>query len=97
MQPASESRIIRMTSESWKFTPNAVTLKKGEDVTFQISGLSGTHGFSVPGLGINAPVIAGQTVTVKVPTEKAGTFPFLCSIPCGAGHADMRGQIVIQE
>lgn len=97
VQPAPESRVIRMTSESWKFTPNVVAVKKGENVTIQISGLSGTHGFSVPGLGINAPVITGQTVTVKVPTDKAGTFPFLCSIPCGAGHTDMRGQIVIQE
>lgn len=90
-------RVIRVTSELWKFTPNVIRVKKGENVTVSLQGLSGLHGFAVQDLGINVPVAQGKTVDVKLPTNKSGTFGFRCSIPCGQGHADMRGTIVIEE
>lgn len=91
------SRVIRVTSENWKFTPNVIRAKKGENITLSLQGLSGLHGFSVPDLGINVPVMQGKTVTVTLPTNKSGTFGLRCSIPCGQGHLDMRGTIVIEE
>lgn len=91
----TEVRIIQVTSENWKFTPNVITVKKGERVQLQVTGISGTHGFAVPDLGINVPVAPGQTVTIDLPTDTVGTHAFFCSIPCGPGHFDMTGQIVI--
>lgn len=95
--PSGEARIIKMTSENWKFSPTVINAKKGEKVTIEITGISGVHGFGIPGLGINVPVQPGETVTVDLPTDKTGTFPFLCTIPCGSGHRDMTGQVVIEE
>ncbi|MBI2117621.1 cupredoxin domain-containing protein [Candidatus Peregrinibacteria bacterium] len=95
-EPADEQgRIIPVTAELWKFTPNIIQVQQGEDVTLEITGISGTHGFSVPDLGINATIIQGQTVSVTLPTNRPGTFDFRCSVPCGAGHQDMKGQIVV--
>lgn len=85
-----------MTAELWKFSPNVVRVKQGEKVTLAITGVSGTHGLSVPRLGINATIIQGNTVQVKIPTERSGTFDFACSIQCGSGHGDMTGQIIIE-
>ena len=93
----NQSRVVRVTSENWKFTPNVIRVKKGEKITLSLQGVSGLHGFSVPDLGINIPVPQGQTVTVKLPTDKSGSFGLRCSIPCGQGHVDMRGTIVIEE
>lgn len=95
--PSNAERTITMTAELWKFTPNIVTVKRGEKVTLKITGVSGTHGLSVPGLGINETIIQGKTVSVSIPTDKTGTFDFRCSVQCGSGHSDMTGQIIIES
>jgi cytochrome c oxidase subunit 2 len=66
-------------------------------VTLEITGVSRTHGLSVPELGINETVFQGKTISVNVPTDKTGTFDFRCSIQCGSGHNDMTGQIIIES
>lgn len=93
---AKQGRIIPVTAELWKFTPNAIHVKQGEAVILQVTGISGTHGLAIPGLGINTVIIQGQTVNVDIPTDKLGTYNFLCSISCGSGHSDMKGQIIIE-
>ena len=92
----SAPRVIRITVEDFAFTPSLLTVKKGEKVTLIIDGKSGAHGFAIPGLRINERVDAGQSVTIELPTDTAGSFDFLCSIPCGPGHREMKGRIVIQ-
>ena len=93
---ATEPRVIAITTNTWVFTPNMITAKKGEKVIIQLTGIAGTHGFSSPELGINAMVTPGQTISVTLPTDVAGTFKFFCSIPCGVGHKDMVGTITIE-
>ena len=93
---ATQPRVIAITTNTWVFTPNMITAKQGEKVTIQLTGIAGTHGFSSPELGISAMVTPGQTISVTLPTDVAGTFKIFCNIPCGAGHKDMVGTIVIQ-
>ncbi len=95
-QTAPQGRVIPVTAELWKFTPNVIQAKQGEVVTLQITGISGTHGFSVPGLGISQTIFTGKTVNIPLPTDRTGTFPFACSLQCGSGHNDMTGQIFIE-
>lgn len=90
-------RVIRVTAENWMFTPAVITVKKGEPVQISLEGVGGIHGYSVPDLGINQVVEAGQTVTFDLPTDETGTFNVRCSVPCGEGHRDMTGQIIIEE
>ncbi|MBI2524047.1 cupredoxin domain-containing protein, partial [Candidatus Peregrinibacteria bacterium] len=82
-EPSPQGRVISVTAELWKFTPSVIQVKQSEDVILEITGISGTHGFSVPDLGINATIIQGQTVSVTLPTDRPGTFDFRCSVPCG--------------
>lgn len=95
-RPAAEKRVISVTVENWSFSPAAITVKQGEIVELHLQGVSGTHGFSVPGLGINVPVAPGETKLVPLPTETAGTFAGRCSIPCGAGHSDMKFSVTVE-
>jgi cytochrome c oxidase subunit 2 len=94
---AVQGRVIPITAELWKWAPNVIQAKKDEVVTLQVTGISGTHGFSVPDLGIDQTIFMGKTVNIPLPTGKAGSFPFACSFQCGSGHADMKGQIIITE
>lgn len=95
--PSGSARTIKMTAELWKFTPNIVTVKQGEKVTLEVTGVSGTHGLAIPELGINETIIQGKTVSIDIPTDKTGTFDFRCSIQCGSGHSEMTGKIVIES
>jgi cytochrome c oxidase subunit 2 len=92
------SRVITVDTSSWAFSPNAITVKKGESVTLQFSGKSGTHGVSIPKLNVQSDAFsAGNTVSLELPTDTAGTFEFKCKVPCGEGHKDMKGTILIEE
>jgi cytochrome c oxidase subunit II len=61
-----------------------------------VKGAEGMHGLAIPELRINEHVDAGSTVVIDLPTDVAGTFAFLCSVPCGPGHREMKGRIVIE-
>jgi cytochrome c oxidase subunit 2 len=87
---------ITIDASNFAFTPNAITVKRGENVTLVLKDVSGTHGFAVPDLNIDVAMQEGDTKTIVLPTSTVGTFPFHCSIPCGPGHRDMTGQIVIE-
>jgi len=93
---ASDARIIRVEATNWAFTPSTIKAKVGEKVKIEMVNVSGTHGIAVPELGIDVQAEEGQTVTVDLPTDKAGTFPFRCNVFCGEGHREMTGEIVIE-
>lgn len=93
---AAVPRIINMTVESFKFTPDVLTLTRGENVTIHLTNVSGIHSFKSDNLGIDVPVPEGSSVDITIPTDRAGTFEFHCGIPCGDGHRDMVGQISIR-
>lgn len=93
---ASDARIIRVEASNWTFTPSIITAKVGEKVKLEFVGVSGNHGIGVLDLGIDVKADEGQTVTVDLPTDKAGTFPFRCNVFCGEGHREMTGAIVIE-
>lgn len=97
VDPATGIKTIRISATDWEFSPATIMAKRGENVRLVITADDGTHGFAVPALSINARVEEGQTVTVDLPTDQAGTFDAFCSVPCGEGHADMKATIIIQE
>ncbi|TSC57118.1 MAG: cytochrome c oxidase subunit II [Candidatus Peregrinibacteria bacterium Greene0416_62] len=95
--PAASVRMVEITASNFAFTPSMITVKKGEEVTLNLIGESGIHGIGIPGFGISQRVDLGQTVSIAIPTDTAGTFDFKCNVPCGSGHKEMKGTIVIEE
>ncbi len=89
-------RIIEVKADNWNFSPNAITVKKGENVVLRFTGVSGAHSIVAPTLGIKQNVLPGDTIEVALTTETIGTHKFWCGIPCGEGHRDMIGTITIQ-
>lgn len=90
-----QTRVIEVASTNWTFSPSTITLTKGEKVVLRVKGGEGIHSFGVPGMNINVQVDPGETKDIEIPTGEAGSFEFRCLIPCGPGHKDMRGTIVI--
>jgi len=88
-------RTITVDVTDWEFSPAVIAAKKGEKVKLKLVGGTGIHSFAVPGLSMNVRIAAGETVTVDLPTDIAGSFDARCAIPCGPGHRDMKATIVI--
>ena len=90
-------REIHITAKKFEFTPDAITLKKGEPVVLVVSSQDRKHGFSLRAFGIRADVDPGGTARIRLTPNKVGTFTFSCDVFCGEGHEDMTGTIVVTE
>ncbi|HXA69639.1 MAG TPA: cupredoxin domain-containing protein, partial [Stellaceae bacterium] len=81
----------------FNFTPEEIKVKKGMPVDLALTTLDRLHGFDVPGLGLRAEIVPGETTHVKFTPEKAGRFLFHCDVFCGEGHEDMDAAIIVEE
>jgi len=90
-------REIHITAKKFDFTPDTITLKKGEPVVLVISSQDRNHGFNLRGFGIRADINPGGTARIRFTPNKTGRFTFSCDVFCGDGHEDMTGTIVVTE
>src|SRR5208282_1428819 len=49
------------------------------------------HTFTIQQLGINIPVVGGDTTIAYLTINQTGTFPWICLTPCGFGPTGMQG------
>jgi cytochrome c oxidase subunit 2 len=94
-QPAPHR--IEVTAKRFEFTPNEVTLKKGEPVVFVLKSADVPHGIRFRELGVEVKVGKGQTKEVAFTPDKAGTFVGHCSVFCGSGHGGMALTLHVTE
>ena len=92
-----EPRVIVITAKRFEFSPNQITLAKGETVKLQIKSEDVTHGLFVRPLGIDTEIVPGRVTELTVTPETAGTYRAICDHFCGAGHGGMKMTIVVAE
>ena len=90
-------REIHITAKKFEFTPDTITLKKGEPVVLVLSSQDRKHGFNLRAFGIRADVNPGETARIQFAPNKTGKFTFSCDVFCGEGHEDMTGTMVVTE
>ena len=90
-------RVIVITAKRFAFSPNEITLKKGETVKLQLKSEDVTHGFFLRPLHIDTDIPAGQTAEVTVTPQEVGRYRAICDHFCGAGHGGMKMTIVVEE
>jgi cytochrome c oxidase subunit 2 len=93
--PASAVEIT-MTAKKYEFSPNTVTVRKGDKVKLVITALDRDHGLRIEAFHIDQKLPKGSPVTVEFIADQAGTFPFECSQFCGLGHKNMKGSLVVE-
>ena len=90
------NRVIDITAKRFAFTPNTVTLKKGEKVTLRLHSEDVTHGFFMRALKIDEVIEPGQTKDIAIDPQTAGSFTTICDHFCGANHGNMNMTIVVE-
>lgn len=93
----SQEKVIHITAKKFEFSPNTITLKKGEPVVFELSSEDRLHGFNIKEFGIRAEVRPSEVTRVRFTPDKTGEFAFACDVFCGGGHAQMSGKLVVTD
>ncbi len=90
-------RVIHITAKKFDFSPDSITLKKGEPVVFEISSADREHGFNLRAFGVRTNVSPGKVSRIRFTPDKTGKFTFSCDVFCGDGHEEMTGTVTVTE
>jgi len=93
---ADAPRVVEITAKRFAFSPDKITLKKGETVTLRLHSEDVTHGFFMRKLKIDEDIPAGGTKDVAITPDTAGSFTTICDHFCGANHGNMVMTIVVE-
>ena len=100
VKPDVNSKVqkVRVSAERFHFIPSRIRVKRGRLLEIELSSQDTFHGFRIPKANIDVTIPArGQgKIRIRFRSRKAGSYPFECSRPCGAGHTMMRGTIIVE-
>jgi cytochrome c oxidase subunit 2 len=88
--------VVEITAKRFAFSPDKITLKKGQAVKLRLHSDDVTHGFFLRPLKIDEEIPGGQTKEITVTPQTAGTFTTICDHFCGANHGNMNMTIVVE-
>ncbi len=101
VQPTGETKEFTITAKQWDFIPNVIEAELGDNIKIEIIGLdagSGSgHGFSLSDFKVNELIRKDGSVVVEFFAGKSGSFTFICTVPCGRGHSNMRGTLTVNK
>ena len=95
---AIDSKVVevQMTAKQWEFDPSTIEVNKGDHVKLTVESIDVKHGFNLPEFGINEELEPGKSVVIEFDATKEGEFQFICSVFCGDGHPQMKGNLIVR-
>lgn len=88
---------IEITAQRFLFTPNEITIKKGEPVVLVLKSADVAHGLGIKGLPVEMKVQAGGTTETQFTPNQAGDFNGKCIKYCGHGHGSMKFKVHVVD
>lgn len=93
---ADQPRVVEVVVKRFAFEPATIEAFEGERLRVLVRSADGPHGFEIKRFKVSKEIPRGtEPVTIEFTASEAGTFPILCSLFCGDGHADMKGALVV--
>lgn len=93
---AQDPKVINITAKRFEFSPNQITLKKGEPVKLLLTSADVVHGFFLKPLKIDEIIEPGKTTEVNLTPQTAGTYLLICDHFCGVNHAAMNMKVIVE-
>lgn len=88
---------MRVLKDQWKWEPAEIKIKAGDYIRIKIFNEDDyDHGFALDIFGVNRRLFPLQTTIVEFAASNAGRFNFYCSVPCGEGHYDQIGFLIVE-
>ena len=90
-------QIIEIKAKKYEFSPNEITLKKGQPVILRLTTEDRTHGFLLKPLKIDTDIVSGKATEVAVTPTATGNYTVICDHYCGTGHGNMKMKVTVVE
>lgn len=87
--PEPASIEIKLDAKRYFYSPNSITVKKGQKVKITVTNIDTSHGIDVPDFRVS-----GKD-SVEFVADKTGLFIFRCIVNCGEGHMEMIGTLTV--
>lgn len=89
---------MRVLQNQWKWEPSVVKVNPGDRVIINIYNEDVyDHGFAIDVFGVNKRLFPQTTTVVEFTASLAGRFNFYCSVPCGEGHYEQIGTLIVGD
>jgi cytochrome c oxidase subunit 2 len=92
-----QPRAITISAKRFEFTPNQITLKRGEPVMLRVSAEDRDHGFYQKELKLALDLTPDHVSEATITPEKVGRFVVICDHFCGSGHGNMKLVVDVVE
>jgi len=94
---AAQPRVVEIAAKKFAFTPDSITLERGETVTIRVTSQDRDHGFLQKELGVDLDVEPDRVNEVTITPQSAGHFVAICDDFCGSGHGNMKMTITVVD
>src|SRR5713226_5082157 len=74
----SKPNAVAISAKRFEFTPNQITLKRGEPVTLRVTAEDRDHGLLQEDLGIDLDLSPGKVSEITITPQTAGRFVAIC-------------------
>ena len=88
---------IEITAQQFQYSPNEITVKKGELVVLVLKSMDVMHGLQINALHIDMKVNPGETSEARFRPREKGVFSGHCTTFCGPGHDMMKFKVHVIE
>lgn len=83
---------VKLTENPYRFTPDKLSFQTGKTYTLSFEKPNEFHTFTVPDLGIDIFINAGEALKADITPSKAGAFNLLCTPHSELG---MKGEVTV--
>ena len=81
----------------WQFQPSEIYVPVGTEVDFYLTSKDVVHGFNISKKNVNMMAVHGSINKTTVKFDKPGIYDIVCHEYCGAGHQNMRAQVIVNH
>jgi heme/copper-type cytochrome/quinol oxidase subunit 2 len=87
---------LNLTAKDFEFSQKEIRVRQGDRVILHVTATDGDHGVGIQGYTESIQVNEGETKTLEFVADKAGNFTYYCNVPCGSGHRNMKGMLIVE-
>ena len=74
----AESRTIEISAKKFSYSPNIITVAKGDNITIRLISEDVMHGFYLDGYAVETHAQPGSDASLTFVADKTGRFNFRC-------------------
>jgi heme/copper-type cytochrome/quinol oxidase subunit 2 len=91
------TRLFSITARRYRFEPSRIEVSVDDMVRIELQTEDIAHSWTVDEYRIAKRVESGRPVVFEFRADRAGTFPFYCSLQTEDGCRRMRGELVVRR